>query len=81
MKYQNLYKEEKEKKQKYGCDCFKNLLEDQKQKIVDYRKKYYRMRKFFYYNYFFKYRLKFTPEKNSKNYEKIKTIHQNGYKN
>ena len=32
-------KEEKEKKQQYGHECYKNLSEDEKQKFVDYRKK------------------------------------------
>ena len=37
-------KKEKEKNQKYGCERYKNLS-DEKEKIVEYRKKYYRMRK------------------------------------
>ena len=41
---QNLSKE-KEKKQQYGRECYKNLSEDEKQKLVEYRKKSYRMRK------------------------------------
>ena len=43
--YQNLFKEEKENKWQYGYKCNKNLSEDEKQKIVDYWKKYYIMRK------------------------------------
>ena len=35
----------KRKKWQYGCECYKNLSEDEKQKLIDYRKKYYRMRK------------------------------------
>ena len=37
----------KKKKQQYGCDQYKNLLEDEKQKLelVEYRKIYYQMRK------------------------------------
>ena len=31
--------------QQYGCYHCKNLLEDEKQKLVKYRKQYYRMRK------------------------------------
>ena len=44
-RYQNLYKEEKENKPQYGCERHKNLSEDEKQKLVEYRKKYYRMKK------------------------------------
>ena len=32
------FKEEKEKKQQYGCERYKNLSEDEKQKLVEYRK-------------------------------------------
>ena len=35
----------KKKKQQYGREQYKNLPEDEKQKPVEYRKKYYRMRK------------------------------------
>ena len=41
-KYQ---KKKKKKKQQYGCKHYKNLPEDEKQKLVVYRKKYYRIRK------------------------------------
>ena len=34
-----------DKKRKYGREYYKNLSEDEKQKLVEYRKKYYRMRK------------------------------------
>ena len=44
-RYQNLSKEEKEKKLEYGCEHYKNFSEDEKQKLAEYRKKYYRMRK------------------------------------
>ena len=30
-----------EKKQQYGCECYKNISENEKQKLVGYRKKYY----------------------------------------
>ena len=43
-RYQNLSKEEK-KQQQYGCKHYKILSEDEKNKLVDYRKKYYRIRK------------------------------------
>ena len=33
------------KKQQYGHECYKTLSEDEKQKLVEYRKKYYRIRK------------------------------------
>ena len=42
-RYQNLLKEEK--KWQYGHERYKNLPEDEKEKLVEYRKKYYRMRK------------------------------------
>ena len=48
---QSLSKEEKEKKQQYGHEWYKNLLVAEKQKLVGYRKKYYKMRKMPYYNY------------------------------
>ena len=38
-------KKKKGKKQEYGCERYKNLSEDEKQKLVEYRKKYYTMRK------------------------------------
>ena len=44
-RYQSLSKEEKGKKQQYDCEKYKNLLEDEKQKLIEYRKKYYQMRK------------------------------------
>ena len=44
-KYQNISKEEKEKIQQDGHERYKNFSEDEKQKLVEYRKKYYRMRK------------------------------------
>ena len=43
--YQNLSKDEKEKKWEYGCERFKNLSENEQLKFVEYRKKYYRARK------------------------------------
>ena len=38
-------KKKKKKKQQYGRECYKNPSEDEKQKLVEYRKKYYKMRK------------------------------------
>ena len=35
----------KKKKQQYGCKGYKNLSEDEKQKLLEYRKNYYKMRK------------------------------------
>ena len=37
--YQGLSQEEKEKKQQYSCKRYKALPEDEKQKLVEYRKK------------------------------------------
>ena len=37
-------KKKKKKKQQYGRECYKNLSEDEKQKLVEYRKKFYGMR-------------------------------------
>ena len=34
-----------QKKQQYGRERYKNLLEDDKQKLVEKRKKYHKMRK------------------------------------
>ena len=42
---QNLSKEEKEKKRQQGRERYNNLPEHEKQKLVEYRKKYHRMRK------------------------------------
>ena len=39
-KYQDLSKEEKEKKWQYGHEWYKNSSEDEKQKFAEYRKKY-----------------------------------------
>ena len=38
-------KKKKKKKRQYVCECYKNLLDDEKQMLVEYRKRYYRMRK------------------------------------
>ena len=35
----------KKKKQHYGCKSYKYLPENEKQKLAEYRKKYYKMRK------------------------------------
>ena len=43
-KTSNLSKEEKEKKQQYGCERYKNLSGNEKQKL-EYRKRYCYMRK------------------------------------
>ena len=45
MKDISLSIEEKEKKQQYGHEQCKNLPENEKQNLVEYRKKYYKMRK------------------------------------
>ena len=41
----------KESKQQYGCERYKNLSENEKNKLVEYRKNYYRMKKSIYCNY------------------------------
>ena len=38
-------KKKKKKKQQYGHEQYKNLPEDDKQRLVEYRKNYYKMRK------------------------------------
>ena len=43
-RYQSLSKEEKEKKWQYGHERYNNPPEDEKQKLVGYRCKYYKMR-------------------------------------
>ena len=40
-----LKKKKKEKKRQYGVERYKDLLLDEKQKLVEYRKKYHKMRK------------------------------------
>ena len=37
-RYQNLSKEEKQKKQLCGHECYKSLSEDEKNKLFEYRK-------------------------------------------
>ena len=44
-RYQNFSEEGKNKKRECGRKRYKNLSENEKQKLVDYRKKYYEMRK------------------------------------
>ena len=43
MKDIKFFVKKKKKQQHYGCECYKNLSEHEKQKIVECRKKY-RMR-------------------------------------
>ena len=42
---QSFSQEEKEKKQQYGREQYRNLAEDEKQKLIEYRKKYFKIRK------------------------------------
>ena len=45
-RYQSLFKEEKQKMWQYGHEWYKKLPEEkQKQKLIQYRKKYCKMRK------------------------------------
>ena len=45
-RYQDLSEEQKEKKRQHGRERYKNhLSEDEEQKLVEYRKKNYRIRK------------------------------------
>ena len=44
-RYQNLSKGEREKNQQYSRACYKYLSVDENNKLVEYRKKYYKMRK------------------------------------
>ena len=44
-------KKKKKKKQQYGCEHYKNLSEDEKQRLVEYRRKYHGTRKMLHYNY------------------------------
>lgn len=44
-RYQCLFKEDKEKKQQYEHKQYKNILEVEKQRLVEYIKKYSKMRK------------------------------------
>ena len=36
---QNLSKKQQEKKRQYGCERYKNVSEDEENKLVEYRKK------------------------------------------
>ena len=42
-----LKKKKKKKKQQYGCECYENLLENEKYQLVEYRKKYKKRKKCF----------------------------------
>ena len=44
-RYRNISKEEKEKKQQYGRECYKNHLEDEKKSLLGIEERCYRMRK------------------------------------
>ena len=44
-------RKKEEKKQQYGLERYKSLSEYEKTKLVEYRKKYYKMRKMLYYTY------------------------------
>ena len=44
-KYQKLSEKISYKKQEYRGDRYKNLSKNEKQRLVDYRKAYYKMRK------------------------------------
>ena len=41
MKNISLSDEEREKKQQYGCERYKKFSQDEKLKMLEYRKKYY----------------------------------------
>ena len=43
--YQEEKKLQKKVRKRYQRECYKKLSEVEKQKLVEYRKKYYRMRK------------------------------------
>ena len=45
VKHLSKNERKKRKKQKYGCEQFKHLPENEKQKLVEYRKENYKMRK------------------------------------
>ena len=45
MKDIKVFLKKKKRKQQYGRERYKNLSEYQKQKLIEYRKKYYEMRK------------------------------------
>ena len=50
-RYQNLSKEEKEKKRQYGRKRYKNLSEDEESKLAGYRKIIIKREKTLCYNY------------------------------
>ena len=43
--YQNLSEEDKNKKRRYVCERYRNIPQDEKQKLVEYRKNYFKMQK------------------------------------
>ena len=47
----SLSKEEKEKKQQYGRECYKNISEDEIQKLLEYRRKVLQDGETFYHNH------------------------------
>ena len=44
------FSKRKRKKQQYGQDCYKNLSKDEKQKLVEYRKKILKLEKMLGYH-------------------------------
>ena len=44
-RYQSFWRRKRKQKQQYGGERYKNRSEDEEQKLVAYRKKYYKMRK------------------------------------
>ena len=44
-RYQDLFEEQKNRKCHYVCECYKNHSEDEKQRLVEYRKNYFKMPK------------------------------------
>ena len=44
-------RKKKKKKQQYGCERYKNLSEDKKSKLVEFRKRYKKLEKTLPYNY------------------------------
>ena len=40
-----IFLKKKKRKTQYGHECYENFSEDEKEKLFEYRKKYYRVRK------------------------------------
>ena len=58
--YQNLSEEDKNKKRQYVCERYRNIPQDEKQKLVEYRKNFSKMQKLIRTSWFFHWQCQIT---------------------